>query len=564
MDENNAFDDASSSAGSQDTAVRRNLPTAYIRATPWRGWIWSVPLAAMILVGFLAIRTWLITGPTVTVTFPEVEGLNPHATGVFYRGVRIGRVEETRLSDHGAEVTVTLSIDASAAGLMRKETQFWIRQPNILTGDLAGLISGPEIDMLAGGGPPAHSFHGLLHPPNLVPARPGTTFAVKTAHLGNLHDGSVVLYRGMPVGEVLGWDYDALADRIDLNVFVRSPYDRVVTAATRFWRQSVFALAMTDARVNLSVSPLQDILKGAIVFDQVGGTQTGRVPARFTLYDDAYDARHVLSGPVAAFGARFNSSVGGLRAGSPVSLAGQVIGRVLKVGLRYDPQRRRMVVPVTFVVYAHRLGLPGRDGASPTTATIRTMMATLVGAGLRAQIENSNPLLGGMQLGLIMAGKPGQRVLNVADATPEIPAVPGGGLSGLLASANTIAAKINALPLQQIGENLRRLSQRLNDLASSPEMTQILAHLDKTLDNAQAITGSVRGRVGPAIVSLRDAAAAAAETARTITRVTGGGLDSQQNIRQLVGELTRTARAIRTLANYLARHPESLLQGRSR
>ena len=108
------------------------------------------------------------------------------------------------------------------------------------------------------------------------------------------------------------------------------------------------------------------------------------------------------------------------------------------------------------------------------------------------------------------------------------------------------------------------MSQQLNRLAASPEITQSMAHLDKTLDNAQAITGNARGRVGPAITSLRDAAVAAAEAARTITNVTGGSLDSQQNIRRLVGELTRTARAIRTLANYLSRHPESLLQGRSR
>lgn len=564
MDENSAFTDATPPVGSQGDAADRNLPTAHIRATPWRGWIWSVPLAAMILVGFLAIRTWLITGPTVTVIFPEVEGLNPHATGVFYRGVRIGRVEDTNLSAHGTQVTVKLSIDASAAALMHKETKFWISQPNILNGDLAGLISGPEIDMLAGGGPPAHTFHGLLRPPNLVPVRPGTTFAVEAVRLGNLHAGSMVLYRGMPVGEVLGWSYDAAEDRIHLSVFVRSPFDRRVTPATRFWRQGSFALAMTGGGVNLSIPPLQDILRGAIAFDQVGKKRGDQTPASFTLYADAHDARHVLSGPAVAFSASFDGSVGGLRAGAPVMLADRLVGRVLTVGLRYDAQRRRLVVPVTFVVYAHRLGLASRKGEAPAPTAVRTAMAALVSTGLRAQVESSNPLLGGMRLGLIMAGKPGEKTLKLTSDAPEIPTIPAGGLAGLLASANTIATKINAIPLQQIGQNLLILSQQLNRLAASPEITQSLAHLDKTLDNAQAITGNARGRVGPAITSLRDAAVAAAEAARTITNVTGGSLDSQQNIRRLVGELTRTARAIRTLANYLSRHPESLLQGRSR
>ncbi|HUB48105.1 MAG TPA: hypothetical protein VMB73_24255 [Acetobacteraceae bacterium] len=45
-------------------------PEAKGRSTRWPGWIWSVPIAAALIVGYLALQQFALRGPEVTVTFP--------------------------------------------------------------------------------------------------------------------------------------------------------------------------------------------------------------------------------------------------------------------------------------------------------------------------------------------------------------------------------------------------------------------------------------------------------------------------------------------------------------
>jgi len=565
MAEDQESSDRTGGSKAENDRSERNLPVAHVRATPWRGWIWSVPLAAMILVGFLAVRTWLFWGPTVTVTFPEVHGLNPRGTSVIYRGVQIGTLETLELTDHGHDVKATLSMDSSVAGLLRKGTKFWINQPDIFSGDLAGLISGPDIEMMPGRGNPTRKFQGLLHPPDIEPDLPGTTFTVDTRRLGNLHRGSQVLYHGLTVGELLGWSYDADRGKIQLKVFIHTPFDRLVTGRVRFWRQGAFNIAFHGSGLNVDIPPLAGILKGAIAFDTARRAPPAPIPAFYHLYSDKAGALDAFFGPSVMFATRFTGSAAELHGGAPVKLDGMPVGQVCTVSLQYDPQQQRMTVPVTFALYPKQFGIhTGANQSRSSTAVLDKMMAQLVDRGLRAQLTSSSLLLGGKEISLVMAGKAGGQILRTAANIPEIPAVSGGGFTELIASINRISSKINNIPLEDIGQNLKKLSARLNALAASPEIRESLAHMDKTLGNAQAITGSLRGRILPTVISIRKTADAAAVMAKTITRITGGGPDTQEDLQHLVAELTRTARAVRSLANYLNRHPEALIQGRSR
>lgn len=550
---------------SENDGADRHLPVARVRATPWRGWVWSVPLAAMILLGFLAIRTWLFWGPTVTVTFPAVHGLNPNGTSVFYKGVRIGSLQTVELANHGHSVKATLAMVSDVSDLLRKGTEFWIRQPNIFSGDLAAVISGPEIEMIPGHGPTTDKFQGLLHRPDIQPNLPGTTFIVDAHRLGNLHHGSKVLYHGLVVGELLGWSYNPKRNDIQLKVFVRTPFDRRVSGRVRFWRKGIFNLRFQAGGLHINLPPLASILQGAIAFDTARGAPPASRPAAFRLYSSRTMALRNFSGPSAIFAAHFTGSAAGLHVGAPVNLDGMPVGQVRSTRLQYNPERHSMRVSVTFALYPNRFGIhaPARQPQS-TIAAFDKMLAQLVGRGLRAQLNSSNPLLGGQHIALVVAGKPGSAVLNTSEKIPEIPTVSGSSLSGLIASLKQITEHANKIPLEEIGQNLKNLSARLNALAASPEIRKSLDHLDKTLANAQVITGNARGQVEPTITSLRHAADAAATMATTITRITGGAPQTQADVQNLVAELTRTARAIRTLANYLDRHPEALIQGRSK
>ena len=210
---------SSAAAGGPETDGE-GLPLAHVRSTPWRGWIWSVPLAAIILVGFLILRTWVMAGPVVHVTFADASGLNPRGTGVFCRGVQVGQLERVALTHHGRQVVATLSMDGSAVPFLRQGTRFFIQQPDLLAGNLAGLISGPIIVMLPGKGPPSRRFSGLLHAPSLTPSGPGKIVELTVRRLGSLQRGAPVLYHGLTTGNVLGWRYDPRHHAIDISATI--------------------------------------------------------------------------------------------------------------------------------------------------------------------------------------------------------------------------------------------------------------------------------------------------------------------------------------------------------
>ncbi len=559
-------DGSSSTSGKSDTPSDANagaddeLAVAQIKKTPWRGWIWSVPLAAMILVAFLIVRTWLLSGPTVVVTFPTASGLNPRGTGVFCHGVQVGQLQSLTLSHHGKMARATLSMDGSAAPYLRKGSRFYIQQPNLLNGNLAGLISGPVIELLPGKGPSCRRFQGRLRPPLLTPHSPGSTIAIATPQLGNLRQGSPVYYRGLNAGKVLGWRYSAKKNMIFLRVFVRSPFNHWVTRKTRFWRLGGFNISARGPGINFEMPPLAVILNGGLAFAPFNAVPA---PAHkcFKLYATSAAARDAGLASGAQFAVVLKGNVGRLHRGSPVTFDGRRVGEVINAGFRYSSAKGQMVTPITIALSPRKFGIRSVHHANQTLANV---INHLVHAGLRVQASRANLILGGRQVALVMTGEPITGTLPHAGGLLQLPTSSAASLGSIVASIRRISAKINALPIEKIGANVERLSARAAAMVNSAEMKNSIRHLDRALANIQAITHNARGHIGVTIDAVRQAAQQAAKMLRAVRSVVGGRYIAQQNVRSLIAELVRMARAIRSLANYLDAHPEALLEGRTK
>ena len=111
-------------------------------------------------------------------------------------------------------------------------------------------------------------------------------------------------------------------------------------------------------------------------------------------------------------------------------------------------------------------------------------------------------------------------MLARAGAELEIPAAESGGLEA-------VARELGQLPIAEIGDNVCAASAQLNRLLGSPQLRASIDHLNRALATLDA--------------TLR-------ETARELDAA--------------MSELTEAARAVRTLADYIDEHPESLLRGR--
>jgi paraquat-inducible protein B len=136
-----------------------------------------------------------------------------------------------------------------------------------------------------------------------------------------------------------------------------------------------------------------------------------------------------------------------------------------------------------------------------------------------------------------------------------------------MAAVNAVAAKVNAMPLDQIADNVHQATQRLARLSNSPKITDSLEHLDEATANVAQVTRAAKAQVGPILAELRQVAGEAQSTmaaARSLVSHSplGPSRPDTAGLGSTLYELSRAARSLRELADYLDRHPEALLRGK--
>lgn len=198
---------------------------AEVRRGWWPGWVWVIPVAAILLVGWWAIRSMINGGEDITVSFNNVHGMKQNDTDVMYRGMKVGAVSAMTLAKDGKSIDVTVHIDSGATNLLRAGTRFWLRgaKPSLSQpASLAAVLSGPTLMMDPGPGKKTSHFVGLPYEPVAPGAHgPAQTYAASLpGAVGGLSPGDPVKLRGFTVGDIkdVGFRYDAKSGRISTPV----------------------------------------------------------------------------------------------------------------------------------------------------------------------------------------------------------------------------------------------------------------------------------------------------------------------------------------------------------
>lgn len=559
-------------ADSSNQMEETGTAQARARRTPWRGWLMAVPLAAAILVAYLVIRTWVFTGPTITVTFPRSGGITAKGTPVKYKGMKVGSVSDIEFIDALSRVKVTLEMHGSVKDALNSGTRFWLVQPSLTSGNIAALLSGPHIGMRPGsGGKTKHHFQGTLKPPALPPAKgQGSVVTLTAAKTNGLGHGASVMYRGLKAGKVLGANYDDKTDSVRIKAFIKQPYDKHLTGRTRFWRTGGIGIARKSSGIDIKTPNITNLLHGGVAFAELqpkpaSDSSNSKSGHTYKLYGSHGSARHALAGPNASFSLVPQDSLHGLTEGAPVLFQHIKVGRVIHTRVRYNPEDHGMDGSAVISLYARPFGI-AKQGKTATTAArkqLEAVVADLVQHGLRARLTSGGLILGGEQVVLDMTGRSGAKHLDRSSQSPRIPVVASSGsIADAVSKLNQIASKINAIPIQQISRNVQQTSANIRSLSGSPKIRKSLTNLEKSLANVRTVTAQARDNIGPTLQALENAADAADSAAQQINQ-SMGGRGSQAGLSQMVDELTRTSRSIRTLTSYLQRHPEALLRGRS-
>ena len=80
--------------------------------------IWIVPLLALLIAAWLALKAWQEKGPEILVVFDDAAGIAVGKTDVRFRDVVVGQVTNIKLSDDFQKVTTRIELDPQVKSLI--------------------------------------------------------------------------------------------------------------------------------------------------------------------------------------------------------------------------------------------------------------------------------------------------------------------------------------------------------------------------------------------------------------------------------------------------------------
>ena len=267
----------------------------------------------------------------------------------------------------------------------------------------------------------------------------------------------------------------------------------------------------------------------------------------FSLYADEDRAMRPTETEIRSFVMFFGGSLRGLSAGAPVELQGIDIGEVKTVDVEYDSSSGSLRFPVVVELYPQRIrGKSKRPaimkGQENTEIASRRLLESLVAHGLRAELKTGNLLTGQKFVALDM--HPDATADRVDwDSHPAIFPTVSNGLDEIQDALSGIARKLSKVPFDQ-------LAYRLDSALSS---------LDHTLKNANHLLQNVDANLAPQMQSTLAEAQAAMKNAKEIL---SQDAPLQSDLGSTLMQVSRAAKSISALVDYLQRHPESLLRGK--
>lgn len=525
----------------------------------WPGLVWALPLAALLIAGWLGLQALTNRGTEIELIVPSAQGVRTGDTHVDYNGLEIGSVSGIRLADDKRNILLTLRIDSARKSLFRTGSQLWLVGANPSFTNIASLraaIAGPSIGVAPGPGEPARRFVAIRDAPVVDAAAPGRHFRLVAPDLVSITPGTSIYTHGVQVGTVASIRPVGLQG-FEVDAFVRDPYGPLVTNSSHFWDANAFQITRTAGGLQARLTSPSIAALGGVIFetpDQAPDKRAAPAGARFSLYPDAGSAAAAPVGPETFYQVALGGDIGGLIAGAPVQLRGYTVGRVVGTSFLIDPATGAIRAPVTIALDGTRLHV------APTRDAVDALLARMAARGLRARLTQSPPFVGAYLVTLDPHGGGAAR-LRPGSPYPWLPGVDGSG--DMLARVENILAKVDALPIAAIGDNLRAVTGNLRRLTGSPQLSDSLDHLDRALGTLDRTAKQDAPKIGPLLDSLQQTADQAQAAAGAASRALGGGGGTQDaDLPAAIRQLSEAARSIRSLTDYLSRHPEALLRGK--
>jgi paraquat-inducible protein B len=305
--------------------------------------------------------------------------------------------------------------------------------------------------------------------------------------------------------------------------------------------------------------------------------------------------------------AYFDGSVKGLGVGSKVQLKGVTVGQVKDVRLLFNQENLSFINRVIIETAPGKVSGFSDIGDELTLREddSEEIIDGLINRGLRAKLDIESFITGKSLVVLDFLPETRIKLRGIEPEYIEIPTLP--------TDLEQITKTLSELPLEDLVFQTRNAVAGINDLVRSSELKEAIQALNQTLKNAEKLVENIETQVDPIASSLEETlkdygklarnvdvhvgpmAASITETARDaqiLVKNADSRLDDvlvsaqaaleqikkalvpvkdfasenssfRYNLSQTLQELTEAARAVGELADYLERHPEALLRGKS-
>lgn len=477
--------------------------------------IWLIPVLA------LAVALWMVwqesagAGPQVEVLISDAEGLEAGKTPVRVRNVDVGMVTNISLTDDISAAVLTIAMNENTRRMLTTDSEFWVVKPRIGRQGVSGLstlLSGSYLRLQPGQSEQTKTrFEALSEPPVTPQQAPGQRITLSSDVNFSVVVGDNVQYRGVTVGQVEQVSFEVAERSMEYQVFIRQPYDQLLTENTRFWLHSGLSVSWNSDGLDVSLGSFESLLGAGIRFAVPKGQPDGEPISgsrQFQLFASEEAARQQGFVNGIDYVILLDESVGGLTEGAPLQFKGVRVGTVLKVPLRWQPTREDQVplkqIPILVRFEPERLqGLV----ANTEIDHWRERLSEMFREGLRANIRASNLLTNTLYVDLRFYTDTEQAYQAQQFASYGVMPSMVSDFSRLEEKLNTLLDKFNQLPLEQSlsdfsnamqateqsAGDLQGVADSLAELIAQPGLQQMPQQLQQNLQQLQKVLNSVDG-----------------------------------------------------------------------
>ena len=295
----------------------------------------------------------------------------------------------------------------------------------------------------------------------------------------------------------------------------------------------------------------------------------------------------------------FEQSVNGLSVGAPVVFKGVEIGSVSSIVVDYDQDKLEVNIPAIVEFDPSLVKMKGQKIRNEQD--LRQRMTRLIERGLRAQLKLQSMVTGQLMIELDFFPDTPVRLTGIESEYAEVPTMP--------SSMEKLAQKLKELPIDEIVDKLVGVLDNIEKVTGDSKIENIVSNVDaasknlnqlisgadkmvadvdvrtkKVLDNlvvvssdAQKFLGDARkfvketnSQIQPlsdkaqdALVSAKGAMDEAKTTLAGVNNFVGDNSNTRHKLNRTLDEFAAAAQSMNSLMDYLERHPEALLKGKS-